>query len=142
MKILLKIFLIFSLGISVFNFSYANSLQDLISWWDNKINVDCATEDCNLKAWTDLVRDSINDIEKDRSARDYIQDVVIYLLYFVSLIALLFIIYSWFNILTAAWDEEKVKKSKTTILQVIIWIIVIWLAYPIVKWIIEVLNAS
>ena len=57
-----------------------------------------------------------------------------YLLTFLSIIAVIMIIWAWFNILTAGWDEEKVKKWKTTIIQAIIWLVVIWIAYAIVNW--------
>jgi len=106
------------------------------------INVDCANEDCSLTTWTELVKDTINDIEKERTFSEYIQDIVAYLLTFISIIAVIYIIYSGFVILTAAWDEEKIKKTKATILHVIIWIVLIWLAYPITLFIIKALNIS
>ena len=59
---------------------------------------------------------------------------VIGLLYFVAVV---FALYGWFQILTAAWDEEKVKKGKTTLINAVIWLIVIFLASIIVNWIIS-----
>jgi hypothetical protein len=63
-----------------------------------------------------------------------------YLVTFLSIIAVLMIIWAWFSILTAGWDEEKVKKGKTTIIQTVIGLIVIWLAYAIVFWITTALS--
>lgn len=59
---------------------------------------------------------------------------VIGLLYFVAVV---FALYGGFQILTAAWDEEKVKKGKTTLINAVIWLIVIFLASIIVNWIIS-----
>ncbi len=59
---------------------------------------------------------------------------VIGLLYFI---AVAFALYGGFQILTAAWDEEKVKKGKTTLINAVIWLIVIFLASIIVNWIIS-----
>lgn len=72
----------------------------------------------------------------------YIIDIVFYLLSFISLIALLYIIYSGFQIITGAWDEEKNKKAKNTITYIAVGIILIWLAIPIVKFIVGAIDAS
>ncbi len=69
------------------------------------------------------------------SADSAVQTLIGNLLFFLGLIAVLFIIYAGFMILTAGWDDEKVKKWKSIIIQAIIWIIVIFLAYSIVNWI-------
>lgn len=58
---------------------------------------------------------------------------VIGLLYFITLV---FALYGWFQILTAAWDEEKVKKWKTTLINAVVWLVVIFLASQIITWII------
>jgi hypothetical protein len=44
-------------------------------------------------------------------------------------------IYGGFNILTAAWDEEKVKKGKTILMQAIGWLIVVFIANSVIWWI-------
>lgn len=55
------------------------------------------------------------------------------LLYFV---AVAYALYGWFMILTAGWEEDRVKKGKTTLINAIIGLIVIFLASQIVNWII------
>jgi type IV secretory pathway VirB2 component (pilin) len=55
------------------------------------------------------------------------------LLYFVAVV---FALYGGFQILTAGGDEEKVKKGKTTLIQAVIGLVVIFLASQIVNWII------
>ena len=56
------------------------------------------------------------------------------LLYFVAVV---FAIWGWFQILTAGWDEEKVKKWKATLINAVIWLVVIFLASGIIQWIIS-----
>ena len=62
---------------------------------------------------------------------------------FAMLLAVLYAVFGWFTILTAAGDEEKVKKWRTIIFHAILWLIVIYLAYSIISWIINILfNAA
>ncbi len=62
--------------------------------------------------------------------------VMIYFLWFLWLIAVAWGMKWWFHILTAADDEEKVKKWKKTILFMLLWLFVILIAYAIVSWVI------
>ncbi len=55
---------------------------------------------------------------------------------FLALLAVIYGIYGGFMILTAGGDEERVKKGRTIIIQVVIGIIVIVLAGSVVKWVI------
>lgn len=68
------------------------------------------------------------------SADNAIQNLIQNALIFLGIIAVIFIIYAGFLILTAWGDEEKVKKGKTIIMQAGIGIVVIFLAYSIVSW--------
>lgn len=132
-KILLSLFIVFSfLSFSTFA-SLWDETQPHIPYEQNCIDGDCLTE------WIKTV-DWIWALETERKASQYLQDVVRYLITFLTLIAVIYIIYAWFNILTWAWDEDKAKKSKNTILYVLIWIVLIWLAFPITKFIFDVLN--
>jgi hypothetical protein len=101
----------------------------------------CKSGDCWVDEWIDAVKD-INELAKSTDAATYVTGVVKYLIWFVYLIAVILIIYAWFNILTGVWDEEKAKKSKTMILYVVIWILLIFLAWPIVDFIMNMLNAK
>ena len=58
-----------------------------------------------------------------------------YLLGFIWLIAVVFVIYWWFRILTAWWDDENVKKWKKIVLYSLLWIFIISIAWSIVMWI-------
>lgn len=141
MKLLIKLIVVFLLIIS--NFSWVDAGSIFSIWEDAKLQVDCAwDDDCDLKWWIEKVKNTVNDIEKDRKFSQYVQDVIQYILGFISLVAVIYIIYAGFMILIWAWDEDKLKKSKQTILYVIIWIVLIWLAYSIVAFIMDMLNTS
>ena len=68
---------------------------------------------------------------------DNILGYLIGLLYFVAIV---FALYGGFQILTAGWDEEKVKKGKTTLINAVIGLVVIFLASSIVNWVIGTLT--
>lgn len=55
---------------------------------------------------------------------------------FLSLVAVAYGIWGGFQIVTAGGHEEKVKQGRTILIQVVIGIIVIWLAGSIVKWVV------
>lgn len=147
MKIISKILIIFIICLSSFNLNTnAWFFDDLFDDAQPKIDiwVDCwwVWEETCINEWISIIKNDINSIEKDRTLSEYIQDVVVYILTFLSIIAVLYIIYAWFRILTWAWDEEVLKKQKSTILYVIVWMLLIWLAYPITLFIFDVLNSA
>lgn len=100
----------------------------------------CQWGECSFERWVSLLRNGLNDIVTNRKFSVYIQDVVIYLLTFVTILGVIFIIYAGFQLMTSWGDEEKYKKTKNIIVYVILWIILMWLAYPIMRWIITLLN--
>ena len=84
-----------------------------------------------------IVKNNIDWINTNQSFVDFVQDIVAYILTFISLIAVLYIIYAWFSILVSWWNDEVQKKQKKTIFSIIIWIILIWLSYTIVNFIVD-----
>lgn len=50
---------------------------------------------------------------------------------FVWIIVILLIIYAWFLLLTSAWDEEKLKKAKSIIIYIAIWLFILVASYLI-----------
>ena len=95
--------------------------------------------ECGLLIWIKKMKDALYGIETERSFSVYVQDIIQYLLTFISIIAVIYIIYAGFMILIGNGDEEKVKKSKSTIIYVVVGIILIWLAWPITKLILNIL---
>lgn len=49
------------------------------------------------------------------------------------IIAVLYWLWGGFNILTAGWDEEKVKKGKTVIINSLLWLVVIYIVGTVVE---------
>jgi len=60
-------------------------------------------------------------------------------LQFVTIIAVLYVLWAGFQMLTAGGDEEKVKTGRKIIIQVILGIVVMWLAYAVVNWVVGAL---
>jgi hypothetical protein len=102
----------------------------------------CQGDECWVQQGTELIKNSLWDIETDRTASQYIQDIVAYLLTFLALIAVIYIIYAGFNIMIWNGDEEKLKKSRQTIIYVLLWLVVIFLAWPITLFMLNILNVS
>lgn len=136
-KIVLKLLLILVLAVPLQ--TQAGFFDELINGNEPRLNI-CDSEECNLRTWVELVEGTIDYVETGRTFSAYVQDLILYILSFVSLIAFIYILYAWFQVLTAAGEEDKVKKAKQTIMYVFVWILLIWLAYPITLWIISFVN--
>ncbi len=66
-----------------------------------------------------------------------LQSILTYILGFLAFVATAYAIYGWFQILTAGWDEEKVKKWKTTLINALIGVFVILIAWTLVNWVLS-----
>jgi len=139
MKYIISVFLFLFVALSSFSFVWntyaANSLFNNTT---NEIPY-CKSWDCWLNPWIEETK-KINNLKTSWDASGYVKSIVVYLLWFVYLIAVILIIYAWFNLLTWIGDEEKAKKSKTMILYVIVWIVIIFLAWPIVNFVTTALG--
>jgi len=83
-----------------------------------------------------------NLVGDNRTADVVIQDWISTITMYLAIIAIIVILWAWFQILTASWDEEKVKKWKSIIVQVVIWMLVIFIAWSIVWWVISKLFVA
>ncbi len=81
--------------------------------------------------WTEKINPWL--VWTDKNVDLVIQDYTAYLLWFLYLVAVIYWLWGWFNILTAWWDDDKVKTWKKIIIQALLWIVVIFLAGPIVN---------
>ena len=80
------------------------------------------------------------DIKGSEESADQVwQTIIANIMAFLYLISVVYWLWGGFNILTAGWDEEKVKKWKTVLIQAMIWLIVIFLAGSIIEWIINII---
>lgn len=82
------------------------------------------------------MKDGITGIETGKTFSQYVQDIIIYLLGFLTLIVVILIMWAGFSILTAAGDEEKVKSGKKIIFRAIIGLLIIFFAWSITTFII------
>jgi hypothetical protein len=139
MKKVLIFFLGFILLFSFFSLANADFWSDLFG--NNKEIPYCNWDDCWLEKWANQIKSAgISGIITDWTASAYIQKIIAYLLTFLKVVAVIIIIYAWFNMLTAAWDDEKFKSSKKIITFAIIWLAIIYLAWPITSFVIGIFT--
>jgi hypothetical protein len=60
-----------------------------------------------------------------------IMQIINWVNWFIWIITILLIIYAWFNILFSGWDDEKIKKAKSTIIHIGIWLFLLSINYLI-----------
>lgn len=123
----------------VSSFWFFNQADASIFWGSNTKIPYCEGNECSLEKWVEYTK-WVDWVVTTWTASAYIQKIVIYVLSFLKLISVLIIIYAGFNMLTSAWDEDKAKKSKTIIIFAIIWLAIIYLAWPITNFIIDLLT--
>lgn len=149
-KIFFKVILAFLLLFSVWGLAsattvsiWSSSFSTLESWTSSGLELPYCknTADCGFEKWVEMVKNwKINSVRTEGTVVSYIQDVVRYLLWFLMVITVLIIIYAWTIILTASGNDDKVEKAKKIITYAIIWLIVIFLSYPLSAFVIDVLN--
>jgi len=134
MKLRILILIIIIIG-----FFYQTNALDIFDL--NSEVIYCNGEnECWIEQWANSIKDDLNTNTKD-TATVYIQNVILYILTFITIIRVLYIIYAWFMHLTSAWDEEKAGNTKKIIISVFIWILIIWLSYAIVSFFMNILAA-
>ena len=74
------------------------------------------------------------------TAWDAISNIIKQLLTLVSIIAVLYVLWAGFQIMTAGGDEEKVKSGRKTIVYVVVGIVVMWLSFWLVSLVITSLT--
>lgn len=143
MKILSRIILFIILVFSFWDLVNASVLDEIFDTSDPKIHYCQDDDDCWIQNWIDEVK-NIDGLVNDKKASEYLQDVLEYVLWFIYLISVVLIIYAWFNLTIWAWngDEEWAKKTRTMIVYVIIWILIIFLAWPIMNFVLEILSRA
>ena len=94
------------------------TLVNSIYWTVDCTNTWLATT-CN---WQALWNPNLSDTVK------IIRSVIQYSTGFIWIIVIVLIIYTWMTILTSGWSEEKMKKAKSSLIYITIWILVIVLS--------------
>lgn len=88
---------------------YWEKINQIQSWLCTAISTDC-----NI-SWTVKI----------------IVNIINWMNTFIYIIIVLMIIYAWFTILISGWDEEKLKKAKSSILYIVIWLFILIMNYLI-----------
>lgn len=141
MKIFSKIMLFIFVLTGFFQTTQAGFLSDLLDNGKPHVNY-CQNDDCGWEEWVTQVWDNLEGVVKNQTASQYIQEIIIFLIWFLSLIAVIYIIYAWFNIMIWSGDEEKMKKSKSTIIYVILGLLIIYFAYTLVAFVFNVFDSN
>ncbi len=77
--------------------------------------------DCEADFWFNFVNESCLIDADIWWVANIVVTIINWLNGFIAVIVLVLIIYAWFILLTSAWDEEKLKKTKSIILYIAIW---------------------
>lgn len=107
-------------ALAISNVALAVKSEDSFRWWNQATQYDYG--------W--------------RSLPEQINTWLGYLTSFTLLVAVVIGLWWAFNILTAAWDEEKVKTWKSIILRAVFWIIAIFSIYMIMSFVISSLFTN
>lgn len=73
---------------------------------------------------------------------DVVSRVVAFLLYLAAILAVVYLIYGGIIYITAGGDAEKATKGRTALINAIIGIVIIALAFLIVRWVSSILQAG
>ncbi len=96
-----------------------------------------------LDSWS---AEEVNVIWSDKGQQDSVINVIRWyanwVLWIMGLIALLFLIYGWFLMVTSGWDEEKYKKWVTILRHAVIWLILIGTARFIISVVFWLINQT
>ncbi len=149
MKLILKIFIFLSVLIGAWSYFGGTSTTNAVCLFN--MGVDCSEgkipyDPCPTGKCIDAGVGNVGTILKvawirtDETLTQYAVRVVKYFLTFVTIIAVIYIIWAGFQLMTGAWDEERSKKAKNIIIYVLVGIIVMWLAYSIVTLIVGAVS--
>jgi hypothetical protein len=99
----------------------------------------CGSDNCTVKQWALKINHKVTDIERERTFFDYVQSVLWFVVSFIYIIGTIYIIYAWFLLLMWTGDIIASWKAKSNIIYVMVWLVVIYMAHPIMKWLINLL---
>jgi PKD repeat protein/type IV secretory pathway VirB2 component (pilin) len=143
----MKRFLLLLLALSTFTLWISLAFADCNGWFTFSSNCEvkppyCQDGKCTLSGGVDAAGKAVGGLVTKTPISVLAQQIVGYFLTFVSLIAVIYIIYAGFQLMIGAGDEEKMKKTKNIILYVIVGIVIMWLAFGIVKWVLSITNTT
>ena len=87
-----------------------------------------------------------NTADKLETTNSTLDNMIINWIYYITgflyLVALIIGLWWAFNILTAAWDEDKVKTGKSIIIRAVLWIVAIFAVNVIMRFVINALFSN
>ena len=91
------------------------------------------TLECKVEtvAWLDVITTSCLWEKTSWNLSEMFLTIINWVNWFVWIITVILIIYVWFKLLFSRWEEEVIKKSKTAIIYIIIWIVLLAMNYLI-----------
>jgi Type IV secretion system pilin len=117
------------------------------SWWTLGFGCPTASQieycqdgKCTIKWGEEAVKIAIGTTFTDKPLSVFITDVVRYFLSFVTIVAVIYIIFAGFQLMTWGGDEEKTKKARQIIIYVIAGIVLMWVSYWIVRIVLDALK--
>ena len=115
----------------------------LIVWTITISNADFVLDWWNYVSWYNVVwTNNGSNTSWDQRLITTVKTAVNRVLGMLSLIALILCLRGWFQMLTAMWDESKVKKWTKVLTHAAIWLAVIWLSWLFVTFIFYLINNS
>jgi len=113
-----------------------------VTFADWKI-INCPNGNC-LRAWVDAIKQYIANagLIADKPLSIAIQDIIQYFLSFLSLIAVIYIMWAGAQMLLFPANENSSEKTKKIIISVIVGLTLIWFAWWIVNSLFFVLGGS
>ena len=115
----------------------------IMFWTTTLTQADFVLDWWNYVSWYNVVwTNSGSNTSWDNRLIDTVKRAVNRVLGMLSLIALILCIRGWFQMLTAAWDDWKVKTWKKILTHAAIWLAVIWLSWLFVTFIFYLINNS
>lgn len=138
---------------SILSFVYTNMLKKVAVWAVVGLVAFASIGSAQFLRWVNQLTDPTADTWETEnleligagtwqgdSLANVIRWFVNWTLGILALIALLILLYGWFQMVTAAWDEDKYGQWFTILKQAAAWLAMIWVAWFIVSMIFFVIN--
>ena len=90
--------------------------------------------------WINTIWTDESETTWSASLLDTIQRAINRVLWMLSFVALILCLWWGFQMLTAAWDDGKVKSWTKILKNAAIWLVVIWLSWLVVSFVFRIIN--
>ena len=111
--------------------SFVNSVVEKA----NSEGIVVRTKDVNFNGW--WVKSTLDQVTKSSITSEYIN----WFGFFALSVAVVLIIYNWVLLISSRWNDSVYKKVQTRLVNIIIWIIVIFAGYMIIRWVISIMSS-